>query len=44
MQIKPNEIIGTVKLKDGLYLGDHYAAQVLLHFINFFIILYIIRI
>ena len=28
MQGKPHEIIGPVKIKDGLYIGDHYAAQV----------------
>jgi hypothetical protein len=28
MAIDPNEIIGAVKIKDGLFIGDELAAQV----------------
>jgi hypothetical protein len=28
MQISETEILGAVKIKDGLYIGDEFAAQV----------------
>ena len=28
MQVSETDIIGAVKIKDGLFIGDEYAAQV----------------
>lgn len=28
MQVSENDILGAVKVKDGLFIGDEFAAQV----------------
>jgi hypothetical protein len=28
MGIDPNEMIGAIKIKDGLFIGDEFASQV----------------
>jgi len=33
-----DDFVGAIKIKDGLFIGDEYAAQVLFTFVAIFII------
>lgn len=33
-QVMPEEMIGAIKIKDGLFIGDSFAAQVSLIVLN----------
>ena len=36
MQPFPEDMIGAIKIKDGLFIGDSFAAQVSKHLIEFY--------
>ena len=34
MMVLPEDMIGAIKIKDGLFIGDEFAAQVRNFFLN----------
>ena len=33
MMMMPEDMIGAIKIKDGLFIGDEFAAQVIIYII-----------
>ena len=43
MMMMPEDMIGAIKIKDGLFIGDEFSAQVSCSIINRYSLLYLIE-